>query len=509
MNIKEWIFPLTFAIAMTYAIQYYFEPRVENNFIQNQIKSGSGFFAPSVQDVNKPLVLDVLYQEQEQVIPVAFHVVKTSCGSYVFSNKGAVLESFSFPWHNVDGDIKTILADENCFLVALEKNTPLMYSFVNVTNNEISGTQSIVYQAEFNGGIITKTFTLYNSSYQIDLDISIQEGHNPFVNSPLQARIFIAEPVMQPVIHGDKISGVVNSQQGNSLTTIDVSKNETLKKYWAMPNFFGYESRFIVHAMVKDENNFVQRAYMKKNASGYLAGILESRLIDASGTWKISFFVGPKTAQAMAVVDNRLLQTLNFGWLSPISHPILSFLNYLQEKIGNYGWAIILLTLLMKLLLLPFTLYTEKSMRKGFEMQKKMDYLQKKYKNDPEQLEKERMELIKKHGMPGIGGCLPLLLTLPVFVALNSVLSNAIELYGASFLWITNLYAVDPYYILPILTGLVMLAAPADKDPKKNAMRYAMALLMATVTSYWSAGLVLFILINSATASLQASLQKR
>jgi len=195
--------------------------------------------------------------------------------------------------------------------------------------------------------------------------------------------------------------------------------------------------------------------------------------------------------------------------LSPISHPILSFLNYLQEKVGNYGWAIILLTLLLKLLLLPFTLYTEKSMRKGVEMQKKMDYLQKKYKNDPEKLEQERLELIKKHGVPGVAGCLPLLLTLPVFIALNSVLANAIELYGASFLWITNLYAVDPYYILPMLTGLVMLATPADKDPKKNVMRYAMALLMATITSYWSAGLVLFILMNSATASLQANLQKR
>ena len=276
-----------------------------------------------------------------------------------------------------------------------------------------------------------------------------------------------------------------------------------------MPTFFGYESRFIVHAMVKDENKFVQRAYMKKNESGRLVGMLESRTIDQSGHWKVSFYVGPKTAQAMTAVDSRLLQTLNFGWLSPISHPMLSFLNYLHEKVGNYGWAIILLTLLLKLILLPFTMYGEKSMRKGADMQQKIAYLQKKYKNDPEMFEQQRMELIQKHGMPGIAGCLPLLLTLPILIALNTVLSNAIELYGASFLWITNLYAVDPYYILPILTGLVMLAAPAEKDPKKSLMRYSMALLMATITSYLSAGLVLFILMNSAAASLQTSLQKR
>lgn len=508
MNIKEWMFPFILSVVFYYGVQYYLEPKKENIPQQSQIQSGSGFFAPSLQDVNKPLLLDVSYQENNRDVSVALHHVKTLKGSYVFSNKGAILESFSFPWQNEKEEIHTVLADENCFLVALDKDTPLMYSLTKIIGDEHSDIQSVQYAAPFHGGVITKTFTLHNNSYQIDLNVAIQKD-NALVAEPVQARIFIAEPVMQPSIKGDKISGVVNSERGNDLTIIDVSKKDNLRKYWALPTFFGYESRFLVHAMVKNEINFIQRAYMKKNDSGYVTGILESRQIDQSGNWNLSFFVGPKTAQAMSPIDPRLLQTLNFGWLSPISHPTLSFLNYLQQKIGNYGWAIILLTLLIKLLFLPFTLHGEKSMRKGAEIQQKLAYLQKKYKNDPEMFEQQRMELIKKHGMPGISGCLPLLLTLPILIALNTVLSNAIELYGASFLWITNLYEVDPYYVLPILTGLVMLAAPADKDPKKSIMRYAMALLMATITSYLSAGLVLFVLVNSATASLQANLQKR
>ena len=263
MNIKEWIFPLTFAFAMTYAVQYYFAPRDEQAPLQQQIKSGSGFYAPSIQDVNKPLLLDVVYQENKQDIPAALQVIKTSCGTYVFSNKGAVLQNFSFPWQDGKEQINTVLADENCFLLALEKDTPLMYTMSHVVNDEHAAVQSVEYKADFYGGTITKLFTLHSDSYQIDLDVSIQVHHD-VVAQPIQARIFIAEPVMQPAISGDKISGVVNNESGSNLTTIDVSKKDNLRKYWAMPTFFGYESRFIVHAMVKDENKFIQRAYMKK-----------------------------------------------------------------------------------------------------------------------------------------------------------------------------------------------------------------------------------------------------
>ncbi|AXK60478.1 membrane protein insertase YidC [Candidatus Chromulinivorax destructor] len=509
MNIKEWIFPLTFAIAMTYCVQYYFEPKNEKQLTQNQIKSGSGFFAPSLQDINKPLNLDVIFENKNEEILESLQVITTPQASYVFSNKGAVLQSFSFPWQDKQESINTMLADENCFLLALEKDSPLMYTLIDVVGNQESLVQTIQYAADFSAGTIIKTFTLHNSSYQMDLDIAIK-SNGSLVTSPLQARIFITQPVMQPAISTDKITGFVNNEKGSNLTAIDLLKNDNLKKYWVMPTFFGYESKFIVHAMVKDEQSFVQRAYMKKNSSGHIAGILESRLIEESGNWKISFFVGPKTAKAMTAVDNRLLQTLNFGWFSFVSHPLLNILNYLQEKIGNYGWAIILLTLVMKLLLLPFALYSDKSLRKGMEIQKKMDYLQKKYKNNPAQLEQERLEVIKKYGMPGLGGFLPILLQGFTFIALNSVLYNAIELYGASFLWISNLYAVDPYYILPLMFGFSMLmAAPASKDPQKNVLRYGLVLLMTTVMSYASAGLVLYILVNSLVDSVRTNLQKR
>jgi len=500
MNIKEWIFPLSFAIVMTYAMQYFLEPKQTIN----QVRSGAGFIAPCLADMNKPLHLDVDYSDISQD-PVELHTLTTPCATYVFSNKGATLQAFSFPWQQGKQIISTLLADENCFLVAFEKNTPLMYKMQKMSGDG-SSDGMIEFKANFDGGTITKIFTVHHDSYQIDLQIIITYTKVEEI-APELLRIFIAQPVMQPSIKWDKLSGIVNENKG--LATIDLSKKDVEFKFWAIPTCFGYESRFIVHALIQDEENQLQRAYMTKNISGYVSGILESKPFIQSNSWKMKFFIGPKTAQALTKVDERLLKTLNFGWLAPISHAMLSALKYLHEKIGNYGWAIILLTFLLKLLMLPFTMYGEKNMRKGAEMQQKLAYLQKKYKNNPEMLEQARLELIKKHGVPGLAGCLPLLLTLPVLIGLNTVLSNAIELYGAQFLWIENLYNVDPYYILPILTGLVMLSTPIDNDPQKSLMRYITALIMATVACYFSAGLVLFILVNSAVAAVQTHMQKR
>lgn len=503
MNIKEWVLPFIFAIGMTYAIQYFLEPKLDQNLSGVAIKSGSGFTAPMIEDINKPLNLSMeLRAEQNQ--SVELETISTACGTYVFSNKGAVLERFYFPWQQGAEIIETIAPGDNCFFVAFEKNSPLMYELDTILGDE--KTDKIVkYKAHFDGGIITKIFTIHYDSYAIDLEILVTYDHQ--IGSPVQLRLFVPQPVMQPVVAWDKVTAFVN--EAKSLKTIDLNKKENFQQFWALPSCFGYESRFLVHAFVKDQTNLVQRAYMVKDRLGSVSAILESKLFTESISWKTQFFVGPKTSQAIVNVDDRLLKTLNFGWLSPISHVMLLFLNYLHQEIGNYGWAIILLTLLLKLLLLPFTMYGEKNMRKGAEMQQKLAYLQKKYKDNPEMFNQQREELIKKHGVPGLAGCLPLLLTLPILIGLNTVLSNAIELYGAPFLWIKNLYAVDPYYVLPILTGFAMLATPMDNDPKKGLMRYAMALMMATIACYLSAGLVLFILINSLTAALQAQLQKR
>ena len=507
MNFKEWIFPLTFSVVMTFAFQYYLNQKMKPLPESQKVKSGQGFLAPSVEEINKPLLLSVEYEENKTQLAVSSHKISTPHASYVFSNKGAVLQDFSFSWNNKKDSINSLAMNENCFLLAFEKDTPLMYTMTNSAGNNDTD-QIVEYKADFNGGTITKLFTVYRDSFQIDLDISLNYK-NSKVDEPISMRLFLAQPTMNPGISWEQTEAFVNTQDNKALTIIDISKGDQLQNYWAAPNSFGYDSRFLIHSLVKDSNEFLQRAYIKKEMASDTTAVLESRSIKKSGQWKLSFFMGPKTVDAVEKVDSRLLQTLNYGWFSSLAKYMLYLLNYLSEKLGNYGWAIILLTLLIKILLMPFTMHGEQNMRKSMDVQKKLAYLQQKHKNDREALDRERAELIKKHGMPGLTGCLPLFLNIPMFIALNKVLSNAIEMYGASFLWISNLAEKDPYYILPVLTGIGMCFTPMGNDPKQNLSRFAFALVLASITTYLSAGLALFICVNTLLSILQTRLQQR
>jgi len=123
----------------------------------------------------------------------------------------------------------------------------------------------------------------------------------------------------------------------------------------------------------------------------------------------------------------------------------------LYDLVHNYGIAIILVTLLIKLLMAPFTFRSEQGMKERAEFQRKMKYLQEKFKHDKQALASAQAELLRKNGLSGLGSCLPNLLQLPFFIVLGSVISNSIELYKAPFLWINDLSAPDPYYILPLV----------------------------------------------------------
>jgi YidC/Oxa1 family membrane protein insertase len=185
-------------------------------------------------------------------------------------------------------------------------------------------------------------------------------------------------------------------------------------------------------------------------------------------------------------------------------------LNFLYTFLGNYGWAIVALTVLTKLVLLPFSLSGAKSMKKHAEMQKKLKYLQQKYKDDPETLMRERADLVRKEGLSGLSGCLPILLQLPIFFALSRVLSSSIELYQAPFFgWITDLSARDPYYILPILVALAMLLQATTVDAAQRMQLIIMALVFGAITANLSAGLCLYIFMSTLLGVVQAMIQQR
>jgi YidC/Oxa1 family membrane protein insertase len=165
--------------------------------------------------------------------------------------------------------------------------------------------------------------------------------------------------------------------------------------------------------------------------------------------------------------------------------------------------------MVINLILLPLNLFGSKSFKKYADFQKKLAYLQQRYKNDPDTLARERAELINKNGMPGAAGCLPKLLQLPIFFALSRVLSSAIQLYKAPFLWISDLSATDPYYILPVLIGSSMLFLAPTNDPKQRFTMIAMALFFGAFSANLSAGLSLYIFVGVLLGVIQNFFQQK
>lgn len=221
-------------------------------------------------------------------------------------------------------------------------------------------------------------------------------------------------------------------------------------------------------------------------------------------------YCGPVDYDNLRSFNIGLEEAMSFGWklLRPISKLILRLLKFLYSLIPNYGMAIIILSIILKLIFYPLTHKSFSSAQKMQQVQPLLKEVQQKYKGDPQKLNQETMKLYKEHGVSPLGGCLPLLIQFPVLFALYPVLQSTIELRHATFmLWIQDLSIPDPYYILPILMGITMFiqqklmsrTPTPDMDEKQLAqlktqkfMMYGMPIFFVFIFRSLPAGLVLY-----------------
>ena len=225
--------------------------------------------------------------------------------------------------------------------------------------------------------------------------------------------------------------------------------------------------------------------------------------IAVPGGEAVRMYLGPKETKRLAQADTRLGEILDYGWFWWVSKPvILPVLFWIQKYVGNYGWAIVLITILVNFVLFPLRLKSQISMQKMQKIQPQINTLQDKYKklkaNDPRraEIQAEIMKLYQEHGSP-IGGCLPLLLQMPVMLAFYRMLSVSIELRHAPWiLWIHDLSRPDPYYIIPILMAIAMLIGqkmtPTTVDPAQAKMMLIMPVLMTFFFLWVQSGLTLY-----------------
>lgn len=221
-----------------------------------------------------------------------------------------------------------------------------------------------------------------------------------------------------------------------------------------------------------------------------------------SDSFTTRFFVGPKEQEVLTDLAEKLDLTVDYGMLTIIAKPLFWVLDWFHGLFGNWGWAIIMVTLIIKLVFYPLSAASYRSMANMRKFAPKIQQLKERYGDDRQRMSQAMMELYKKEKVNPLGGCLPMLVQIPVFIALYWVLLESVELRQAPFiLWIQDLSIRDPYYVLPILMGISMFVQqklnPPPPDPVQAKVLMALPIIFTLFFAFFPAGLVLYWLANS------------
>ena len=227
-----------------------------------------------------------------------------------------------------------------------------------------------------------------------------------------------------------------------------------------------------------------------------------------TGEYKVDLYVGPKNQDVLQELSEYLDLTIDYGFLWMLAKPIFAALQIIQGFLGNWGWSIIILTILIKILLYPLSAASLKSMAKMRTLQPEMARIKELYGDDRQKAGQEQMALFKKHRVNPLGGCFPMLLQMPVFIALYWVLSESVEIrHSPWIIWIQDLSAKDPLFILPLIMGasmfLMQKLQPAPTDPMQAKVFQLMPVVFTFFFMMFPAGLVLYWTVNNLLSILQ------
>jgi YidC/Oxa1 family membrane protein insertase len=275
-------------------------------------------------------------------------------------------------------------------------------------------------------------------------------------------------------------------------------------------NWTSFQTKYFLSVVVPGEKT-VERIQISRKGDA-IENVLESPYFTLQGGERrlldYLVFIGPKEPELLTAAGHQLDKIVGFGFFDLLAQPLFVVLTFLYGYFKNYGVAIILLTVLIKIIFWPLTHKSYSSMKSMQKLQPQMQKLRDKFKNDKERLNKEMMALYKTHSVNPLGGCLPMLVQIPVFFALYQVLLNSIALRHAPFaFWLMDLSAKDPYYITPLLMGASMFVqqkmTPTTADPMQAKIFMMMPIVFTFMFLNFPSGLVIYWLVNNLLTILQ------
>ncbi len=516
--------------------------QVQNQQNQNQSQQQVQQGASNVSDYKAPIVPSTPVERPES----KFRTISISTPLYniAISEYGAAVRRFELKKYKAtnkpDSPLKQLVSKDlasGMLTLDLErKSIPKLKNAVYTAN--ISTDKTIVSQGsksiEFvfttpRGLVIKKTFTFRADSYMIDCDIVFQNGSDMSLNDSIV--------ISTPGIYDEEVKKrsrfafegpvvFVNDEY----TAIKPKNIEEQNTYSGKIGWSGYTERYFMTAvmpkpmqessgeMVVNLDTKLKLSYVNELVTNDLIQTMDRLDPGKQASYPFVFYMGPKSLKVLGQYDNSFKKAINFGFFNIIAKPLLITMNTIYNVIPNYGIAIILLTVLIKLIFWPLGTKSYKSMNKMKKVQPLMTELRAKYKNDKQRMNKEVMSLYKTYKVNPASGCLPMLVQMPIFFALYRMLYQAIELRHAPFFgWITDLSAPDRLFEfsfsipmmqaphgLPMLT-LVMGASfllqqkmtPATGDPMQAKMMMLMPIFMTVLFINFPAGLVLYMFVNN------------
>lgn len=366
------------------------------------------------------------------------------------------------------------------------------------------------------GLVVKKTYTFTGNDYAISLDHSISNRSASRVDG--NVNLLLRNKSVQPKEDAGRyevFGPVTKTESGvvfDKLT--DVAKGA--KSYNAAVNWSGFGDKYFLNAVLSSKNSIA--ALSLKDVNGYLEQRFVSTAVSLnpgqSATVPYRLYFGPKDLDILKSQGDQLEQVIDLGWFSAIAKPMLHSIKLFYRYLHNYGLAIIVITVILKILFFPLTHKSYKSMKEMQKLQPKMQELKEKFKDDRDAMNRAVMELYKTHKVNPLGGCLPMIVQIPVFFGLYKALMFSIELRHAPFyFWLQDLSAKDPYYVTPVIMGATMFIqqkmTPTNMDPLQAKMMLALPVVFTFMFLNFPSGLVLYWLVNNIlTIAQQAYINK-
>jgi len=354
---------------------------------------------------------------------------------------------------------------------------------------------------------VTKIYTFARDSYTIGVRYQVQNGSGEPWSARMYGQFQRSEVVPQGGLirtytyTGGVISGpekVYEKFDFGDMRDVDLKRSQTGGWIAMIQHYF--TGAWVPSA--GERNYYYSKAVAN---SRFLLGVMTPQVNvvpGGSGSVELTLYAGPKIQERLKAVAPNLERTVDYGWLWLIAEPLFWLLKWIHGVVGNWGFAIIILTMLIKLAFFHLSATSYKSMARMRKLQPRVMDLRDRFAGDKQKLNQAMMELYKKEKINPLGGCLPILVQIPVFIALYWVLLESVALRQAPFiLWIHDLSVYDPYFVLPVMMGVTMLAQqrlnPAPPDPMQARIMMALPFVFTFLFLFFPSGLVLYWFVNN------------